>query len=65
MTTLQPNFNISLFHYRNYGGDIAKVLAGIQCPPGEEAGLEVFLKEIGYGYTEETNNDTYKMFMRE
>lgn len=65
LTTLQPNFNISLFHYRNYGGDIAKVLAGIQCPPGEEAGLEVFLKEIGYGYTEETNNDTYKMFMRE
>lgn len=35
LTTLQPGFNISLFHYRNYGGDIGKVLAGIQCPPGE------------------------------
>lgn len=35
LTTLQPGFNISLFHYRNYGGDIAKVLAGIQVPPGE------------------------------
>lgn len=35
LTTLQPGFNISLFHYRNYGGDVAKVLAGIQVPPGE------------------------------
>lgn len=64
LTTLQPGFNISLFHYRNYGGDIGKILAGIQCPPGEEAGLEKFLKEIGYGHTEETENETYKMFMR-
>ncbi|KAF2172194.1 hypothetical protein M409DRAFT_62953 [Zasmidium cellare ATCC 36951] len=64
LTTLQPGFNISLFHYRNYGGDIGKVLAGIQCPPGEEAGLNQFLKEIGYGSSEETNNETYKMFMR-
>ncbi|CZT15515.1 probable threonine dehydratase, biosynthetic [Ramularia collo-cygni] len=64
LTTLQPGFNISLFHYRNYGGDIGKVLAGIQCPAGEEEGLTAFLKELGYGYTEETDNETYKMFMR-
>lgn len=64
LTTLQPGFNISLFHYRNYGGDIGKVLAGIQCPPGEEAGLNQFLKEIGYGSSEETDNEIYKMFMR-
>lgn len=35
LTTLQPGFNISLFHYRNYGGDLAHVLVGIQCPGGE------------------------------
>lgn len=35
LTTLQPGFNISVFHYRNYGGDIGKVLAGIQCPSGK------------------------------
>ncbi|EME48846.1 hypothetical protein DOTSEDRAFT_120617 [Dothistroma septosporum NZE10] len=64
LTTLQPGYNISLFHYRNYGGDIGKVLAGIQCPPGEESGLEQFLRELGYGHTEETNNETYRMFMR-
>ncbi|TKA70800.1 hypothetical protein B0A55_06898, partial [Friedmanniomyces simplex] len=64
LTTLQPGFNISLFHYRNYGGDVGKVLAGIQCPPGDEAELERFLREIGYGYKEETENETYRMFMR-
>ncbi|KAK3675400.1 threonine deaminase [Recurvomyces mirabilis] len=64
LTTLQPGFNISLFHYRNYGGDIGKVLAGIQVPKGEEEGLGRFLREIGYGYSEETGRESYRMFMR-
>ncbi|GIZ39406.1 hypothetical protein CKM354_000279100 [Cercospora kikuchii] len=64
LTLLQPQFNISLFHYRNYGGDVAKILAAIQCPPGEEEGLTKFLNDLGYGYTEETKNETYQMFMR-
>lgn len=64
LTTLQPGFNISLFHYRNYGGDVGKILAGIQCPPGEEVALEKFLREIGYRYVEETKNATYQLFMR-
>ena len=49
LTTLQPGFNISLWHYRNYGSDVGKVLAGIQVPVGEEAQLEKFLRDIGYG----------------
>lgn len=65
LTTLQPGFNISLWHYRNYGGDVGKILAGIQVPPDQEEGLQKFLKDIGYGYKEETNNETYKMFLRE
>jgi threonine dehydratase len=65
LTTLQPGFNISLWHYRNYGGDVGKVLAGIQVPDGQEGELEKFLEDIGYGYTEVTNNESYQMFMRE
>jgi len=65
LTTLQPGFNISLFHYRNYGGDVGKVLAGIQCPPGEEGELRKFLKAIEYPFKEETDNPVYRMFMRE
>ena len=64
LITLQPGFNISLFHYRNHGGDTAKILAGIQCPAGEEKGLETFLKELGYPWKEETDNPCFKMFMR-
>ena len=64
LTTLQPGFNISLFHYRNTGGDVGKVLAGIQCPPGEEQGLKKFLTELGYGWSEATDDPAYKMFLR-
>ncbi|KAF2815031.1 threonine dehydratase I [Mytilinidion resinicola] len=64
LTTLQPGMNISLFHYRNYGGDVARVLAGIQCPAADEEHLSRFLKEIRYPFTEETNSAAYKMFLR-
>ena len=64
LTTLKPGFNISCFHYRNYGGDVAKILAGIQVPAGGEDELEKFLKSVGYPYREETDSEIYRMFMR-
>lgn len=64
LTTLQPGFNISLFHYRNYGGDIAKILAGIQVPAGREDELDEFLRNVGYPYEEQTKNPSYQMFLR-
>ena len=64
LNTLQPGMNISLFHYRNYGGDVAKILAGIQCKRDENAKLEAFLREIGYPYREVTENASYKTFLR-
>ncbi|KAF2000293.1 threonine dehydratase-like protein [Amniculicola lignicola CBS 123094] len=63
--TLQPGMNISLFHYRNYGGDVGKVLAGIQCKEGQEDELKSFLKEIGYPWEEVTGSESYKMFLRD
>jgi len=64
LTTLRPNQNISLFHYRNYGGDVGKVLAGIQCPPAEKDDLESFLYDLGYPFSEHTDSPTYKTFLR-
>ena len=64
LTTLKPGFNITLFHYRNQGGDIAQVLAGIQCPVDRRDELEKFLRELGYPWKEETNNPIYETFMR-
>jgi len=65
LTTLQPGFNVSIFHYRNYGGDVAKILAGIQCPESERAQLDLFLKKIRYPYQEVTDNPVYRMFLRD
>ncbi|CAG8172644.1 unnamed protein product [Penicillium salamii] len=64
LTTLRPNQNISLFHYRNYGGDVGKVLAGIQCPSPEKEDLEQFLQDLGYPFSEHTDSPTYKTFLR-
>ena len=64
LTTLQPGQNISLFHYRNHGGDIGKVLAGIQCPETQKPELEGFLKKLGYPFIECTNSPTYRRFLR-
>ncbi|KAL9615750.1 MAG: hypothetical protein Q9160_009285 [Pyrenula sp. 1 TL-2023] len=65
LRSLRPGQNISLFHYRNYGGDVGRILAGIQCPEGEKEGLVGFLQEIGYPWKEVTQSETYKMFLRE
>ncbi|KAL8859751.1 MAG: hypothetical protein Q9178_003866 [Gyalolechia marmorata] len=65
LTTLQPGQNISLFHYRNHGGDVGKILAGVQCPANEKSQLEGFLKKLGYPYSDCTDSAVYKMFLRE
>ena len=65
LTTMRPGQNISLFHYRNYGGDVGRVLAGIQCPELEKNQLEEFLTELGYPFKEVSDSPTYKMFLRE
>ncbi|EXJ81332.1 threonine ammonia-lyase, biosynthetic [Capronia epimyces CBS 606.96] len=65
LRTLRPGQNITLFHYRNYGGDMGKILAGIQCPESERDQLEGFLKDIGYPFKECTDSPIFKMFLRE
>jgi threonine dehydratase len=64
LTTLQAGVNITLFHYRNYGGDVAKILTALQNPPSEDAKLSEFLNTLGYRYNEETNSEVYKTFLR-
>ncbi|MCJ1285962.1 Threonine dehydratase biosynthetic, chloroplastic [Xylographa opegraphella] len=65
LTTLRPSQNISLFHYRNHGGDVGKVLAGIQCPKNEQDELMGFLVKLGYPFSECTDSPTYQMFLRD
>ncbi|OIW28173.1 putative threonine protein [Coniochaeta ligniaria NRRL 30616] len=64
LSVLRPKYNISLFQYRNYGGDMGQILTGIQCPEPELAELEAFLDRIGYPWTDCTESSVYKTFLR-
>ncbi|KAM3069151.1 threonine deaminase [Clarireedia jacksonii] len=64
LATLRPRYNISLFQYRNAGSDIGKILTGIVCPDTEVKDLEMFLQEIGYPWTDCTDSDVFKTFLR-
>jgi len=61
---LQQGWNISLFHYRNHGGDLGKVLAGIQVPQQDSLQFSQFLQKLDYSYVEETDNSVYKRFLQ-
>ena len=63
LETLGSKWNISLFHYRNQGAAIGHVLAGIDIPAGDNDELSAHLKQLGYQYSEETNNPCYQRFL--
>ena len=60
---LGERWNISLFHYRNHGAAYGRVLVGVQVPPRERKKFIGFLDEIGYPYTDETQNLAYMIFL--
>mmetsp|Transcript_16890 Transcript_16890/g.34334 ORF Transcript_16890/g.34334 Transcript_16890/m.34334 type:complete len:586 (-) Transcript_16890:1921-3678(-) len=65
LEALNMKWNISLFHYRNYGDDFGRVLVGIQQNHGKECeGMNRFLQDLGYHYIEETENPAYAKFLR-
>ncbi|EFA70644.1 threonine ammonia-lyase, biosynthetic [Cylindrospermopsis raciborskii] len=61
--SMSPDWNISLFHYRNNGADYGRILVGMQVPPGETQEWRDFLDSLGYRYWEETQNPAYKLFL--
>ena len=63
LSTLNPEWNISLFHYRNHGADYGSILVGIQVPPREMPQFRTFLKTLGYPHFDETRNPVYRMFL--
>ncbi|MGH8610836.1 MAG: threonine ammonia-lyase, biosynthetic [Gammaproteobacteria bacterium] len=56
-------WNISLFHYRNHGASVGRVLMGIQVSSEERNGFRSFLDDIGLPYWEESENAAYLMFL--
>ncbi|KAA0890694.1 threonine ammonia-lyase, biosynthetic [Pusillimonas sp. ANT_WB101] len=63
LSNMSPNWNISLFHYRNQGDDYGRILVGIQVPPEDKKEFRAFLDGLGYIYWNETDNPAYKLFL--
>jgi len=62
---MHPDWNISLFHYRNQGADYGRILVGIQVPEGERALFQAFLDTLGYPFCDESENPAYRLLLRE
>jgi len=63
LNSLKPAWALTLFHYRNHGDDVGRVLAGISVPPAEQPALTAALAELGYPYVDETDNPATKLFL--
>jgi len=63
LRSMNPSWNISLFHYRNHGADYGRVLVGIQVPKAEMGQFRRFLARLGYPYADETRNPAYRLFL--
>jgi threonine dehydratase len=65
LTSLHPDWNISMFHYRNHGADVGRIVVGVQVPPAEMPAWQTFLDGLGYRYVDETGNPAYRLFLGE
>src|SRR5690606_12207423 len=64
LSSMAPDWNISLFHYRNHGSDYGHILVGMQVPPADKQIFCDFLVKLGYRHWDETENPAYKLFLR-
>lgn len=61
---MHPDWNISLFHYRNQGADYGRILVGIQVPADEAPAFRRFLDTLGYPHRDESDNPAYRLLLR-
>ena len=64
LSSMQPGWNISLFHYRNQGADYGRILLGLQVPVADNKAFKAFLDTMGYPHVEETSNPVYRLFLQ-
>ncbi|MGA1302456.1 MAG: threonine ammonia-lyase, biosynthetic [Cyanobium sp.] len=65
VSALHPNWNISIFHYRNHGADVGRIVVGVQVPQAEMGEWQDFLACLPYRHWQETDNPAYKLFLGE
>ncbi|MEI6615084.1 MAG: threonine ammonia-lyase, biosynthetic [Cyanobium sp. ELA507] len=63
VSSLHPNWNISIFHYRNHGADVGRIVVGVQVPPADRDAWQAFVAELPYPHWDETANPAYQVFL--
>ena len=63
VSALHPSWSISIFHYRNHGADVGRIVVGVLVPEEELSGWQAFLDDLGYPCWEETGNPAYALFL--
>lgn len=63
LSAMNPDWNISLFHYRNQGADYGRILVGLQVPEVDRPAFDRFLASLGYPYSNETENPAYRLLL--
>merc|ERR1740130_867469 len=64
LSALRDDWFVTMLHYRNHGGQVGKVLAGVQVPPDQELAFNNVLDTLGYTFHDETHNPIFENFMR-
>ena len=63
LKNMKSNWTISIFHYRNHGADVGKIVIGVLIDNDDINDWNKFVELLGYKYWNETNNQTYKLFL--
>jgi threonine dehydratase len=63
VTALHRNWSISIFHYRNHGADVGRIVVGVLVSTDDREAWQAFLRDLGYISWEETSNPAYQLFL--
>ncbi|WP_087023619.1 threonine ammonia-lyase, biosynthetic [Thaumasiovibrio subtropicus] len=63
LNTLGTHWNISLFNYRNHGADYGRVLCGFELDDHDLLSFTSHLRELGYHWKDETDNQAFQFFL--
>ncbi len=63
LKNMKPDWSISVFHYRNHGADVGRIVIGVLINKQSINDWFNFVNELGYKYWDESNNQTYRLFL--
>jgi len=63
LTKIGDRWNISLFHYRNHGAAVGRVMLALSVKPAEKADVLAKIEKIGFRYWDESENLAFNLFL--